>query len=553
MSLLLFPDEVIHEIVGLLTSARDFLLVEDLVENSHPPLLALTSPDNHPVLQHVVALSSTCVRLRILCGHVLFATVSLVRQSEIDAILAYSTRMDKWSDSKGLLRRFMKEILETGFRRCAREELARLSFRPSVNGDRHFWSNYQRNFSANNYVTELEITNETLRNDDLVMFPALASLKVLDKPLDAPVHLALSGGNFGCHLSTLAINLETLLGCEYLLQLLPQLAALDVICDTNSLVPGDSLARLKTAFGPRSNLSAFTFFVTDPDLLLYREFLDLFKHILATGPVETFTLRLTRKVGHRASAQTWELLDSPQRSGPEFINALNSSTSLSSVTIDFDLLSKLQFPVPFHIANHKSQPRSSMCFSLIDYSLSVPKLLFRPREIVANMIQALGATEVVFIYGEVIDQSHLHAIGVMSNLLVCLASDVRRPTPYFGVRKVSMEKAWSMSDDALVRHHYETLIDKFEAAEKGGARKKELAAKILHVSIRDHHDFASPRYRRREEYLVVTQDCGPGTVMPIMLPVLELLSRDHFWAAEASLRDLEHYCMREKSLSSIWD
>lgn len=457
--------------------------------------------------------------------------------------------MNKWSDSKGLLRKFMREILQTNFRRCSREELARLSFRPSVNGDLGFWSNYQRNFSANHYVTELEVTNELLRNGEILVFENLKTLTVLDKP--GIFGSTEYSGSLLPNLLSLSVNLETLIGCEFLLECLPRLTELRIICDINGLKPKESLPKLISSFGKSNNLHNFTFFVTDPDLLLYTEFLQLFSHISATGHMEIFSLRLTRKVGHREPSKKWEVLENPQDSGVHFVHALNSCPYLTSVMVDFDLLSNLQFPPHFHTP--KDQKRQSLCFMLIDYSLSVPKLLFKPRKIVANVIQSLGATEVLFIYGEVIDQSHLHAIGVMSNLLVCLASDPHRVSPYFGVQRVSMEKAWSMSDDQLVRHHYEDLVDKYEQSEKGTTQKLQIAKKIGRVKLTDHHLFASPRYRRREEYEVVLQDCGGGCVMPLMLPVLENAKSTIFWDCESSLRVLEHYCVREKALSSIWD
>lgn len=557
MSLLLFPDEVIHEIIYHLTSGSVCL---NLTETS-AGYARLRRPEGSftpntckiPLgYMDLLALSTTCTRLRIMCGESLFSFISLVRRSEIDAILAYSTRMDKWSDSRGLHRQFMKEVLESNFSQCSEEELAKMSFRPSVNGDKHFWSKYQRTFSVNHYVTELEISNESLKNGDLSLFPALASLQVLDKP--ARIELPRdSVAAFGSKLKKLAINLETLLGCGHLLRLLPQLHELNLICDIHSLIPNASLTELKKAFGNRNKLSIFTFFVTDPDLLQYTEYMDFLHHILATGIIKTFILRLTRKVGLQATAKTWEVFDRAEKSWPAFVNALNSCNTLNSVMIDFDLISRLLFPLAFVLPERESPFPPHVSFYLIDYSLSVPKLLFRPREIVANIIQAIRATEVVFIYGEVIDQSHLHAIGVMSNLLMYLASDSHRASPYIGVAKVSMEKAWSTSDDSLVRHHYESLIDSYEAADKGTADKKELASRIVNVSLGDHHVFSSPRYRRREEYSVVAQKSSHGDTMPIMLPTFKLQSRDYFWAAESMLRDLEHYCMREKALSSIWD
>lgn len=394
-------------------------------------------------------------------------------------------------------------------------------------------------------MSELEITNGSLKNGDLAIFPSLTTLKVLDKPaqVDPDGLLAASPPN----LSQLSINLETLLGCESLLLLLPQLKELNLICDINSLVPQVSLLKLKEAFGSSNNLSSFKFFITDPDLLQYVEFVDIFRHILSTGPVETFVLRLIRKVGQRASIKKWSIFSDPENTGQAFVAALDTSSFLRCVMIDYDLMTRLLFPPRYLAPKRKMKTNEPVSFYLIDYSLSVPKLHFKPREAVANIIQSIGANEVVFIYGEVVDQSHILAMGVISNLLMYLVSD-SRALAYLGVTQVSMEKAWSTSDDSLVRHYFESLIDSYDAAEKSSVIKRDLAAKIYSLSIRDVYVFSSPRYRRREDYVVLLG----STSMPIMMPTNGLKSRDSFWASESMMKDLEHYCMREKPLSSIW-
>lgn len=550
MSLLILPDELIHEIIYYLTS-RD---IDDNLFNSSPrPVLrpkGSFTPNTSRIYGYkdLLALSSTCVRLRLMCGEILFTFVSLVRRSEIDAFLAYPTRMDKWSDSRALDRQFIKEILTTNFSICSREELAKLSFRPSVNGDKRFWSKYQRVFSANHYVTELEITNGSLKSGDLAMFPSLTSLMVLDKPgqIDPDVQQVAAASN----LSRLSINLETLLGFESLLLLLPQLHELNLICDINGLVPQVSLLKLKHAFGPSNNLSSFTLFVPDPDLLQYDEFVDFFHHILSTGPIKTFVLRLTRRLGQLAGSKKWDVFSDPENSGSAFVAALNSGSFLRSVVVDYDLVSRLLFPPRFVAPKRNLNDSEPIRFYLIDYSLSVPKLLFKPREMVANIIQSIGASEIVFIYGEVIDQSHLLAVGVMSNLLIYLISS-HRVSPYLGVTNVSIEKAWSMSDDALVRHYFESLVDNYDTAERLSVTKRDLAAKIRSVSIGDFHVFSSPRYRRRENYVVLMESVQ-GSPTPIMMPSNMPKSSDSFWATESMMKDLEHYCMREKPLSSIW-
>lgn len=556
MSLLLLPNEVISKVIHFLTNNCGLEDLENVVLDS----FALNSSriGNY---SDVLALSSTCVRLRELCGAQLFAFVSLVRQSEIDAIMAYPSRMDKWSDRRDIHRRFMNEVLETNFLLCLREELAMPSSQATqndTNGYSHPYSRYQSELSLNHYVTVLEVPNRWLRNRDLAFFSSLKRLKVLDQPVPVteivyhcpvrdPDEDLYSVLEFS-HLTSLSVNMETLLLCDLLLQVLPQLTELSVIVDFNCLEPEQSLLALLNALGNRHSLCSFTFFTTDPSILQYTEFVEFLRALLFTGPVHSLILRLTRKSGLQAEPKTWHI-NPPAETGPIFLDALVVSSTLSSLMVDFDIINKLQFPEKYEVPVRETHS-PDVRFYLIDDSLSVPKLLFRPRQIVGNIIQAILALEVVFIYGEVIDQSHLHAIGVMSNLLVYLALAPHR-VPYTAIRKVSMEKAWSVSDDTLVRHHYESLLLDYECAREAPSKKRDLHSKICDVSLTRSHAFTSPRYRKREEYSVVFPE--DEDAVPIILPTMSLSPRDNFWSVEALLTDLDHYCMREKTLSRIWD
>lgn len=535
MSLLLLPDEILNQIICCASEGAD---PNSLARSRHT-----FSPNSVRIRQgydDLASLSMTCVRLRNMCGPVLFPFLSLVRKSEIDAILAYPTRLDKWSDCRVYRRAYFKELLESNFRECSDAELAKKSFRTSVSGDVRFWSRYQRSFSANNHVTELEICNETLRSGELGHFPLLRNLRVLDSALLVPIdeHSLLL-----IQIALLLINFGTFLRSDAILLWVSHLERLDTVCEVNDLHPGHSFSNLKSKLSGPIRLRQFNFFVNDADVLRYAEFVDFLRFLVQKGSIESISIRLTRKNGH-ANINKWNILEN---NGPAILEALRSP-ALRSVTLDYDVISKLEFPADYQPV---SAEKAELCFTLVDYSLSVPKLLFKPREIVANTIQALGATEVVFIYGEVIDQAHLHAIGVMSNLLVYLALDSKRN--YSKITKVSMEKAWSVADDTLVRTHYEKLMDSWETAPKG-AQRQSFHRDIVRVALDENHLFTSPRYRRRDNYIVIPQDStAQGALVPIMLPTFaQNIPRDAFWSVESSLRDLEHYGVREKALSRLW-
>lgn len=541
--MLVLPDEVLHEIVLHLTDSNVRLSVphNDPVFSRHRRPNDSFAPNSSRInhgYSDLISLSSTCTRFRKLLAKSLFYSVSLVRRSEIDAIMAYPTRLDKWSHTLNEYRELVETVLEANFALCEREtqDLQFLSVK----------SRYQRELSLNHFVSTLEITNNVLRSDTLSLFPSIVSLKVLDMP--ASIECGITAEFLGQSITQLSVNLETLLGCDSLMALVPQLHKLTTICDIHSLEPGKSLPNLERALGSGHNLRHLDVFVSDPNLLQYMEFMDLFKHILSHGPIETLQLRLTKKVGLQAAPKPWSVFPRVDDSGPAFVGALASSKLVSSVAIDLGLANNLAFPANYRIPTREAPPQC-VSFYLIDYSLSVPELLSHPREVVATLLLALGVTDLIFIYGEVIDQAQILAISVITNLLMYMLNHQKHTCR---VQAVSVEKAWSMSDDSLVRHYYETLMDSYDAALPGSSAKKHLLLRIARVSSTAYHHFSSPRYRRREEYAVETHSCS-SMQTATLVPLEKSPHRpDHFWPAECLGRDLDHYCMRERALSSIW-
>lgn len=483
------------------------------------------------------AIGLTCSRLHQLAGTHLSSFLSLVRVSEIDALLAGPSRLNNWSEAAVYAREYFLEVLGDNFDACGAAELATLCCRKSILGDSKLKSRYQRYLSMNNFVTSLEILADML--SALEYFPRLAILKVMGHVIKESDTFSATGL---LHLRTLCVNVEVLLASPALLQAIPLLFRIDMIADFN-LLQSLHLENLALKF-QNQRLRELNFFANCAEVLNFTRFLA----ILEPLDLEKLAIRLCRR-GTLFQSPKFEMTGP---AGPAVIGLLLKYSRLSLLIVDSDILSRLAFPQDYwpsrnYVSRNKDEAVPQRRFVLVEYSLTVPKLLFNPRQIVIQFIRALHISEFGLVYGEVIEQSHLHAIGILSNLVSVLATSSTQG-PYLDVRRVSMEKAWSISEETDQRRRYESLNRDF-----GEARTSFRA--IASASVRDRTLFTSPRYRKKEVLVVLTQ----GNVLaglepvPIMLPVCGDIPYDEdFWSGEASLRDLGHYSIREKKLSSIW-
>lgn len=485
----------------------------------------------------LMAIGLTCSRLHQLAATHSFSFLSLVRVSEIDALLAGPSRLNNWSDPTAYSREFFGDVLGDNFDACGAAELATVGHRKSVRGSLRLESRYQRLLSMNNFVTSLEILADML--SALEYFPRLAILKILGHGTESSeTHSAAVVP----HLRTLSVNVEVLLASPALLRAVPQLLRIDMIADFNLIQPLN-LEDLALKFH-NQRLRELNFFANCAEVLNFTHFLA----ILEPLDLEKLAIRLCRR-GTLFQSPKFEMT---LPAGPAVIGLLQKYSRLSLLIIDSDILSRLTFPQEYrpsqnHDSRNPDQEAPQRRFVLVEYSLTVPKLLFNPRQIVIQFIRALHISEFGLVYGEVIEQSHLHAIGILSNLVSVLATGTAQG-PYMDICKVSLEKAWSISEETDQRRRYESLNRDF-----GEARTSFRA--IASASVTDRTLFTSPRYRKKEVLGVLTQEnvlAGLEPV-PIMLPVCGDIPYDvDFWSGEASLRDLGHYSIREKKLSSIW-
>lgn len=482
-SLLLLPDEVLYHIIYCLTGLQ---LESKRPESRFPQLLHNAYSSNHrrlgDHLLDVISLSLTCIRLRQLLGWSLFGFVSLSRCSEIDSILSYPRRMDRWSNAEQLSREFDALV---------KNNLCRLKI--------------------SNFVESLEISNCYL--DQLHLFCNVSTLKVLDTPL---------WGKFpdpGLTVTRLSINAETLQNCG---SIFPNLNHLDLIADIHALEP-HSFAQMSQC---TSRLTTFNMFVTETNILLFLEILRFFETILRQGNLKYFALRAVRKIGQRAPSREWALAPNP---GGSFLASMLSPL-LETVMVDYEFLHKLEF-----LDSERKQPGNSLtCFTLVDSVLSLFKLSPAELRTLVQIVEAFRPKEFALAYGEVIVQSHFQAFAAVQMFLASLPPHI--------VTVASLEKAWAVADDSLVRKHYEELIDAYDST------NRLLVQKVANVSYTEKLLFSTPRFRNRE-YFQVFYDGG----MAFFQGDSSLGTANRLWEIETSLRDLEHYCIREKKLSSIWD
>lgn len=548
MSLNTLPDEIIHDIVFWVSDGDlDLNSYQDNARcgnSARPAFSFLPNSTRFHNFSDLLSLSSTSRRFRESLGPGLFSFLSMVRWSEIDSVLDYPSRMDRLSDCKELRRLFFKELIQHNWQHCQYADSARASFRCFYDS-----SFYRNNLSINNFVEHLESCNEALQSSEVAsgLFPNLRHLKVLDHAMPPGRQVRVP------QLESLAINFASILNCDGLLDLVPGLRRLDVICDVNDLQPNHTMQTVVLRFAATGiKLEHFNFFVNDSDVLRYKDFLQLFDFLLSQNCILLMSLRRTRR--HSTGSQ-WDVIEGAN--GPAFIASLQGCRTLRRFTVDFSFINGLVFPTDYVCSPPPQLPGDEeVSFTLVDSSLSVPKLLFRPREIVGNLVQGIGANHIMLAYGEVIDQAHLHAIGLMSNLLLYLQSATGTKSAYTRVRRVSLEKMWSMADDTLVRSHDEKLMDSWELH----GRDKHADGRLWRAIVEAHRHqtflFNSPRYRKTEHFTVLTEagDGGDESSVPIMLPQINGKPLPNwFHSVESSLRDLEHYCFRDKALSSIWD
>ena len=238
MSLQLLPVDILERIllyICLYDTGSDDFAQEYLVLNLPPGAFSLNSAVYpRESYKDLLRLSSTCIHLRKLIAPLVFRSVSLIRENEIDSILQSSAYFRYFLDKKKYHRQFMKEVLNRGFEECLRSDLARQSFRVQTEK-----SQYQKHLSINNFISVVECDNSLIGIiEDGIIFPNLKTLKLLDtalSKLDYTVEKVEIWKNI--QLDYLSINCASFPNYYPLHFCIPNLKRLDILCQISQMDP----------------------------------------------------------------------------------------------------------------------------------------------------------------------------------------------------------------------------------------------------------------------------------------------------------------------------
>jgi len=528
------PVEVVHRILHwLIADPIGFLPVIDHIYITRP--VPHSYYLNHvrlgrAVYTNLLSLSSTCTFLRGVVGPYLFKSLSVIRQNQLDVTVSNPKSLEQFSDSKKYLRQFIKELLDRNFEACSKEYLAQNSFKVGVNGDSSFKSRYRKLFSINNFITYLECDNSLLTGEALLLFPHLTDLKVLDVGLSERVSLQTTQ-TLDC-LTYLSFNSKTWSNLDNLS--LRNLKRLDLLMDFNELDPNLDIKHWTRAVTKIRHLLELNIFINRANVVHYLHFVDFLSQVCRNcKTLCSINLRVLRKQNFINDSLEWECVD--ENPGTTYIDMFRSLPNLHHLGIEESILHQLQ-----GVQGLISDPHD-LCLTIIDPTVNSPRLNRESRRSVSSLVLALGVSSIKLAYGEVLDQSHVQALNLMTDLVRCISSD--SSYQYTGLTKIAIEKCWSVSDDTIMIDYYVSDLKSPSPSTK---------AKFSRAAPWTRTKFNSPRYRIPETYLF--------EYVPI--PVLKLndqnicfeglTSRD-FWSVESSLLEFQQYSMKRKAPSSIWD
>ncbi|KAK6455690.1 uncharacterized protein RJT20DRAFT_128996 [Scheffersomyces xylosifermentans] len=593
------PAEILHLIVfylsdGELTFNHSFLnpLTENYPENTY---ILNHIRCGHKVYSSFLALSSTCTVLRGLLGPLLFRNLSLVRENQIDTLMANPKVQQMYSDKKVYHRAFIKELMATNFDNCSKEELAKSSFKISVIGDSQYKSFYQKTLSINNFVTYLECDNLSLLNYDLDLFPHLKSLKIFDSglvqpsnPLDGDSRVSIYGNLR--HLESFSIHSNTLVLVPELQTIFYQLKRLDIVIEFNELAAVDGMYRLKQYFSkPNGNLRELNLFIDNRNALEFEEMSDLMREVGNNCfALSSLNIRKIRRKSHSDGGSTW-IINEDEFGGNNLTKVLSKMRNLQNFGIDLSILDSIMFSSNVTNLNPSYQEFDAerihdvRCLTIIEPSLNTPKLSDKLRNVISFLARSLNVTELRCQYGEVVEQAHIQALNLVTNLVEFLSNPFYNVTYYHGLNKVSIEKCWSVTDDSINRDYYDNAIMDTVRVVSRPLNLFYSKLKLASATVWGRTTFNSPRYRVRETFEVRYTKITLGEYLQSLEhPPAEIGSRYYyteemqklmtrptykngqdgdneytnsraFWSVEASLSELEQYSLKQKKASGIWD
>lgn len=559
LSLIELPDEILNKII-------DYLCTDQVTPRSNNSKSLIGFPKYTYILNHIrigslyhdiLALSSTCTYFRKRLAPILFQSLSLVRTNQVDAVLESPKSQQLFSDTKTIQQHFMKELIVNNIEQCERAATTWTSFQTNTFDDKMFKSRYGKYLMMTRFVNYLECDNSFLNGEGIRLFSNLTALKVLDIG-EGAVFMS----NFElANLRYLAINAQTLIYSPQFLRIVPKLNRLDLFLDYGNLPSLVGIRPLIQQFRTFSQLTELVLLLNNPFTIAYLDTIKLLETISKNASnFAKLTIRYIRRNNESTVDQSgWELYQG--RIGGKLLKVFKNLTDL---IIDISILDLIKFDPetyssPVLYTDHLMEKR----ITLVDEVVVGPNIDSTTREIAGVIIRHCQFTHLFFQYGESIEESHLHVLKLLTDFVGWLSNGhLDQSRNYLGIRQISLEKCWSMTDDSLLRDIIGSFIKSKSESDLSALQKvypwtttinnspryKDIDSYNINyveeagLSITDSRGYfigVSDQDADRPQFTTVDKKSGIQTI------------NMEFWSGESSLLDFEQYSIRQRR-SLLW-
>lgn len=559
LSLTELPDEILNKII-------DYLCTDQVTPRSNNSKSLIGFPKYTYILNHIrigslyhdiLALSSTCTYFRKRLAPILFQSLSLVRTNQVDAVLESPKSQQLFSDTKTIQQHFMKELIVNNIEQCERAATTWTSFQTNTFDDKMFKSRYGKYLMMTRFVNYLECDNSFLNGEGIRLFSNLTALKVLDIG-EGAVFMS----NFElANLRYLAINAQTLIYSPQFLRIVPKLNRLDLFLDYGNLPSLVGIRPLIQQFRAFSQLTELVLLLNNPFTIAYLDTIKLLETISKNASnFAKLTIRYIRRNNESTVDQSgWELYQG--RIGGKLLKIFKNLTDL---IIDISILDLIKFDPetyssPVLYTDHLMEKR----ITLVDEVVVGPNIDSTTREIAGVIIRHCQFTHLFFQYGESIEESHLHVLKLLTDFVGWLSNGhLDQSRTYLGIRQISLEKCWSMTDDSLLRDMIGSSIKSKSESDLSALQKvypwtttinnspryKDIDSYNINyveeagLSITDSRGYfigVSDQDADRPQFTTVDKKSGIQTI------------NMEFWSGESSLLDFEQYSIRQRR-SLLW-
>lgn len=534
VSLLDLPKDIVDKIIYYLTQGV-IDLSSKKYNNQVSKLPEFTLELNHliPNYSSLLALSSTCIALRIYLGKVVFRSLSLIRKNQTDAIFALPKSFENFSIKDQYYRELIREVLFRNFHDCSVSDLAKTGFK-IINGDTNFKSRYQRQFSLVNYVEYLECDRALMTSNYLSIFPNIKQLKLLDEIFElSEIDLSIPST-----IEMVSMNIGQLKNPP-LASMLPQLTRLDLFIDFNEL-HDDLLTTIIENFNKPLRLTVLNLFLTETSSIKYQCIENILRYVSTNETLKELSLRLTRRKFQTYEASDWDTIKNTNFLEPLIYSNIERF-SIDTVFLKYLALDDRNiqaYSTPSTQNNHLTLLQSSLAVTLFQ-GVEKAKLL--------KIIPSLQVNHISFKYNGKFYEPHLIALQAMLDLIKTLADPLG--INYRDIKSVNIEQCWSADEESVIRNGLQDLIYPLTPNEDqedlGSNNARKLKQKLDCSKPWDRSVFNSPRFRMPVTFRVSYKN-------QIELKVDDRNLESSFWSQESSLIELEQYSRKQKALSNIW-